>query len=41
MALGKIGGAIALEALTQALGEEKNGFVQDSIKRAVERLQPK
>ncbi len=40
-ALGKIGGARALEALTQALVEEKNGFVQDSIKKAVERLQPK
>lgn len=40
-ALGKIGGARALEALTQALAEEKNGLVQDSIKKAVERLQPK
>ncbi len=40
-ALGKIGGARALEALTQALVEEKDGFVQDSIKKAVERLQPK
>ena len=40
-ALGKIGGARALEALTQALVEEKNGFVRDSIKKAVESLQPK
>ncbi len=40
-ALGKIGGARALEALTQALVEEKDEFVQDSIKKAVERLQPK
>jgi HEAT repeat protein len=40
-ALGKIGGARALEALTQALVEEEDGFVQDSIKKAVERLQPK
>ena len=40
-ALGKIGGARALEALTQALVEEKDEFVKDSIKRAIERLQPK
>ncbi len=40
-ALGKIGGARALEALTQALVEEKDEFVKDSIKKAVERLQPK
>jgi HEAT repeat protein len=40
-ALGKIGGVRALEALTQALGEEKDEFVKDSIKKAIERLQPK
>jgi HEAT repeat protein len=40
-ALGKIGNARALEALTQALVEEKDEFVKDSLKRAVERLQPK
>jgi HEAT repeat protein len=39
-ALARIGGAGALEALTQALVEEKNRFVQDSMKKAVERLQP-
>ncbi len=38
MALGKIGGARALEALTQALVEEKDEFVKDSMKKAVERL---
>jgi HEAT repeat protein len=40
-ALGKIGGVRALEALNQALIEEKDEFVKDSIKRAIERLQPK
>jgi len=40
-ALGKIGGARALESLTQALVEEKDEFVKDSIKKAMERLQPK
>ena len=40
-ALGKIGGARALEALTQALVEEEDEFVKDSMKKAVERLQPK
>jgi HEAT repeat protein len=40
-ALGKIGGAKALESLTQALVVEKDEFVKDSIKRAIERLQPK
>jgi HEAT repeat protein len=39
-ALGRIGGSRALEALTQALAEEENRFVQDSMKKAVERLQP-
>jgi hypothetical protein len=38
--LGKIGGTKALEALTQSLVEEKDEFVKDSIKRAIERLQP-
>ena len=40
-ALGRIGGARALEALTQALVEEKNEFVKEFIKKAVEKLQPK
>ncbi|MBN1368100.1 MAG: HEAT repeat domain-containing protein [Dehalococcoidales bacterium] len=40
-ALGKIGGAMALETLTQALFEEKDEFVKDFIKKAVEKLQPK
>jgi HEAT repeat protein len=40
-ALGKIGGTRALEALTQALVEEKDEFVKDSIKKTVDRLQPK
>ena len=40
-ALGKIGGTIALESLTQALVVEKDEFVKDSIKRVMERLQPK
>ncbi len=40
-ALGKIGNARALESLTQALVEEKDEFVKDSIKKAIERLQPK
>ena len=39
-ALGKIGGTRALESLTQALVEEKDEFVKDSIKKAMERLQP-
>jgi HEAT repeat protein len=39
-ALGKIGGARALEALTQALVEEKDEFVKDTIKKAIDRLQP-
>jgi hypothetical protein len=30
-----------LESLTQALVEEKDEFVKDSIKKAMERLQPK
>jgi hypothetical protein len=38
-ALGKIGGAKALEALTRELGEVKDEFVNESIKRAIERLQ--
>ena len=41
MALAKIGGARALQGLTQALLEEKDEFVKNSIKKAVERLQPK
>ena len=40
-ALGKIGGTRALEGLSRASFEEKNGFVQDAIKKAIERLQPK
>ena len=41
MALGKIGGASTLESLTQALIEEKDEFVKDFIKKAMEKLQPK
>ena len=41
MALGKIGGARTLESLTQALVEEKDEFVKDFIKKAMEKLQPK
>jgi hypothetical protein len=40
-ALSRIGGARALESLTQALVEEKDEFVKDSIERAMQRLQPK
>jgi len=40
-ALAKIGGARALESLTQALIEEKNEFVKESMKKAVDKLQPK
>jgi len=37
-ALGKIGGERIVEPLTQALGEEKDEFVQDSMKKALEKL---
>jgi HEAT repeat protein len=36
--LGKIGGERVVEPLTQALGEEKDEFVQDSIRKVLERL---
>ena len=38
VALGKIGGASLVEPFTQALGEEKDEFVQDSIRKALEKL---
>jgi HEAT repeat protein len=37
-ALGKIGGKRVVESLTQALGEEKDEFVQDSMRRVLEKL---
>ncbi|MFC2001719.1 HEAT repeat domain-containing protein [Chloroflexota bacterium] len=37
-ALGKIGGERVVEPLTQALGEEKDNFVQDSMRKALEKL---
>ena len=37
-ALGKIGGERVVGPLTQALGEEKDEFVQDSIKKVLEKL---
>jgi len=37
-ALGKIGGERVVEPLTQALGEEKDEFVQDSIRKVLEKL---
>jgi len=40
-ALGRIGGTKALEALSQAIIEEKDKFVIDTIKKAIEMLQPK
>jgi HEAT repeat protein len=36
--LGKIGGERVVGPLTQALGEEKDEFVQDSIRKVLERL---
>ena len=36
--LGKIGGKRVAGPLTQALGEEKDEFVQDSIRKALEKL---
>ena len=36
--LGKIRGERVVEPLTQALGEEKDEFVQDSIRKVLERL---
>jgi len=36
--LGKIGGERVVEPLTQALGEEKDEFVQDSITKVLEKL---
>jgi len=36
--LGKIGGERVVEPLTQALGEEKDEFVQDPIRKVLERL---
>jgi len=37
-ALGKIGGARLVEPLTQALEEEKDAFVIDSIKKVLDKL---
>ncbi len=37
-ALGKIGSAKLAEPLTQALNEEENEFVKDSIKKVLEKL---
>ncbi len=37
-ALGKIGSERVVESLTQALGEEKDEFVQDSIRKVLEKL---
>ncbi len=39
LALKKIGGSRAVEHLTQALNTEKNEYVRDFIKMALERLQ--
>ena len=39
LALRKIGGSRAVEHLSQALDAEKNEFVRDFIKMALERLQ--
>jgi len=36
--LGKIGGERVVESLTQALGEEKDEFVQDSLRKVLEKL---
>ena len=36
--LGKIGCERVVEPLTQALGEEKDEFVQDSIRKVLEKL---
>ena len=41
LALKKIGGSRVIEHLTQALNTEKNEFVRDFIKMALERLQGK
>ncbi len=41
LALKKIGGSRAVEHLTQALNTEKNEFVRDFIRMALERLQSK
>ncbi len=38
VALGKIGGGRLAQPLTQALEEEKNEFVQDFIKKVLEKL---
>ena len=37
-ALGKIGGERVVGPLAQALGEEKDEFVQDSIRKVLEKL---
>ena len=37
-ALGKIGGERVVESITQALGEEKDEFVQDSMRKVLEKL---
>ena len=37
-ALGKIGGERVMESLTQALGEETDEFVQDSIRKVLDKL---
>ena len=41
LALRKIGGSRAVEQLTLALNAEKNEFVRDFIKMALERMQSK
>ena len=37
-ALGKIGGERVVEPLTQALGDEKDEFVQNSMRKVLEKL---
>ena len=39
LALGKIGGSRSVEYLTQALGTESDEFVEDFIRKALEKLQ--
>jgi len=41
LALGKIGGSRSVEYLTQALNTEKDEFVKDFIRKALERMQSK
>jgi len=40
-ALGKIGGSRSVEHLTQAFDTEKDEFVKDTIRKALEKLQSK